>query len=91
MVLVDDVMLILGPIGKSVDLIVDSNKEDDSDDNDTTGSEDESNNDNSIEAVFSWEHLPLLVNSQAGASVINLPFFPLHPSKATFANIVLRY
>ena len=90
-VLVDNVMLIMGPKGKSVDLIVDSNKEDSSDGNDTTGSGEESSHGTIIEAVFAWEHLPSLVNLQAQASVINLSFFLLHPSKAKNSNITLRY
>jgi len=93
-VLVDYDTLILGPIDKAVDLIVDSNKEDTVGDtgNTDTGSGEESSNDNSsIDAVFSWEHLPSLVNPQARASVINLSFFLLHPSKATFADLVKRY
>ena len=88
---IDYIMRDLGPIGKAVDLIVDSNKEDSSDGNDTTGSGEESSNGNIIEAVFAWEHLPSLVNLQAQASVTNLSFFLLHPSKAKNSNITLRY
>ena len=89
--LVDYNMLILGPADRSVFLIVASNKEDGSDGNDTTDSGDENSNGNSINAVFLWDHLPSLVNPQAWVSIINLSFFLLHLSKATFDNLVLRY
>ena len=84
--LVDYNTLILGSIDKAVDLMMNSNKEDATDGNDTPGSGEESNNDYSIDTVFSRE-----VSPQARASVTNLLFFLLHLSKSTFANLVLRY
>ena len=72
-VLVDYDTLILGPVDKAVDLIVDNS--------DGEG----------IDAVFSWEHVPSLMNPNARASVINLSFFVLRPSKATFKTLISRY
>lgn len=87
--LVDYDTLVLGKLDKAVDLIVDSKKNAAADGvGDGKGRNDDIN---SIDAVFSWEHLPSLVDPQARASVINLSFFLLRPSKATFKELVLQY
>ena len=86
-VLVDYDTLILRPIDEVIDLIMESgveNQDDVVDQGDHT-------NDGGIDAVFSWEHIPSLVNSNARASVINLSFFALRPSKLTFAQLVRSY
>lgn len=86
-VLVDYDTLILRPIDEVIDLIMESgveNQDDVVDQGDRT-------NDGGIDAVFSWEHIPSLVNSNARASVINLSFFALRPSKLTFAQLVRSY
>ena len=81
-VLVDYDTLVVAPVDKAVDLIVDSSSDDD---------DNGSGQVNNIDAVFSWEHVPSLVNSKARASVINLSFFALRPSKDTFQKLLIRY
>lgn len=89
-VLVDYDTFILGPVDTAVDLIVDStNNKDQGNNND--GDAGNINSNNNIDAVFSWEHSPSLINPQARASVINLSFFLLRPSKSTFQKLLLRY
>jgi len=76
-IMVDYDTLLLGPVDKAVDLIVDSNVDD--------------GINAAVNAVFSWEYLPSLANPQYRASVINLSFFLLRPSKKTFDDLVERY
>ncbi|KAL7535910.1 hypothetical protein ACHAXR_006803 [Thalassiosira sp. AJA248-18] len=90
-VLLDYDTLILGPVDKAVDLIVDSNPQTVEDGGGGENGNTNYDNDSSIDAVFSWEHLPSLGNPQARASVVNLSFFLLRPSKETFAKLVSRY
>jgi len=85
--LVDYDTLILGKVDKAVDLIVDSGRNTAAD-GDGNGRKDDANG---IDAVFSWEHLPSFVDPQARATVINLSFLLLRPSKATFAELVSQY
>ena len=70
-VLVDYDTMILGSIDEAVDLI-----------NDDTKSEEERMN-----AVFSWKHVRSFGRPLYRASVINLSFFVLRPSKETYAKL----
>ena len=81
-VMVDYDTLMVGNVDKAIDLIVDS----------TVDADDDSvlEESNSIDAVFSWEHVPSIA-WDARASVINMSFFLLRPSKATFQKLLLRY
>jgi hypothetical protein len=67
-VLVDYDTLILGSVDEAIDLINDSSK----------GEGD------SVDAVFSWKHVPSFGRPQFRASVVNLSFFILKPSKDVF-------
>ena len=75
-VMVDFDTLVLGSIDEALDLVVG-----DTNDVSTSGS-------SSVDAVFSWEHVPLLSHPKAMASVINLSFFVLRPSKETYAMLM---
>ncbi|KAL3809740.1 hypothetical protein ACHAXA_009242 [Cyclostephanos tholiformis] len=46
---------------------------------------------NGIDAVFSWEHLPSLDNPEVRSTVINLSFFLIRPSRATFDRLLDLY
>jgi hypothetical protein len=70
-VLVDYDTLILGAVDEAVDLI-----------NDNTKSETES-----VNAVFSWKHVRFFGRPQYRASVVNLSFFILRPSKEIYAKL----
>jgi hypothetical protein len=83
--LVDYDTLILRPVDEVVDLIV-THTNTNNNNNSAINS-----NSNGVDAVFSWKHLPSLVNSQVRASVINLSFFLLRPSKSTFNELVHQY
>jgi hypothetical protein len=76
-VMVDFDTLVLGSIDEALDLIVD-NKDDGTSDGASS----------SVDAVFSWEHVPLIKHPEAKASVINMSFFVLRPSKKVY-NLLL--
>lgn len=76
-VLVDYDTLVLGSADEVYDLITDKSSTE--------------NGGNSIDAVFSWEHVPSLINPIAKASVVNLSFLVIRPSKATFRNLISTY
>lgn len=78
-VLVDYDTMILGPVDEAIDLITDNSNAD------VRG------RGSSIDVVFSWKHVPSLVNPQSRASVINLSFFLLRPSKAKYAKLRRAY
>ena len=80
-VLVDYDTLVLGAADEVFDLITDNNNNGGNSDNGNT----------SIDAVFSWEHVPSLINPQARASVVNLSFLVIRPSKETYAKIITTY
>ena len=93
-VLVDYDTLILGPIDKAVDLIVSNPSVDEEGGSGSDGDKGGDNGEDSggsIDAVFSWEHLQSLSNPQARASVVNLSFFLLRPSKETFSTLISKY
>jgi hypothetical protein len=75
-VMVDFDTLVLGNVDEELDLIVD-------DKNDVA-----SGGSSSVDAVFSWEHVPLMKHPEAKASVINLSFFVLRPSKEVYKLLV---
>ncbi len=87
-ILVDYDTLILRPIDEVVDLIMESGVESQ---DDVVEQGDINSNNDGIDAVFSWEHLPSLINPHARASAINLSFFVLRPSKTTFDHLVKSY
>jgi hypothetical protein len=70
-VLVDYDTLILGAVDEAIDLI-----------NDNTKSEIES-----VNAVFSWKHIRSFGRHQYRASVVNLSFFVLRPSKEIYTKL----
>jgi hypothetical protein len=71
-ILVDYDTLILGSVDEAVDLINDESK--------TSEME-------SVNAVFSWKHVRSFGRPQYRASVINLSFFIVRPSKETYAKL----
>lgn len=75
-VMVDFDTLVLGSIDEALDLIV----------GDKSG--EAGGGGSSVDAVFSWEHVPLMTHPEAKASVINLSFFALRPSKDIFDLLV---
>ncbi len=75
-VMVDFDTLVLGTVDEELDLIVD-----DKNDGASVGS-------SSVDAVFSWEHVPLMRHPEAKASVINLSFFVLRPSRQMYKLLV---
>ncbi len=91
--LVDYDTLIVSPVDKVVDPILESSRrkeeegQGDREYGDSGGGgggvRDENIDDNNgIGVVFSWEHLPSLVNPQVRVTAINLSFFLIRPSKA---------
>jgi hypothetical protein len=86
-VLVDYDTLILRPIDEVVDLIMESGVES----QDDVVDQGDNNSNDGIDAVFSWEHLPSYVTPDARASVVNLSFFVVRPSKKTFKELVQSY
>ncbi len=103
---VDFDTLIIRPVDEVVDLIVDGRRGREGGDGKGGlggslnggdlggkggGGNEDVDNDNSISAVFSWEHLPSLVNPEVRSTVINLSFFLIHPSKATFDRLLDLY
>ena len=75
-VMVDFDTLVLGSVDEALDLIV----------GDKNGGA--SGSSSSVSAVFSWEHVPLMSHPEAKASVINLSFFVLRPSKDMYELLV---
>jgi len=88
--LVDYDTLILRPVDEIVDLIV-TQRQQNNENIDNNNNNSANTNSNGVDAVFSWKHLPSLVNPQVRASVINLSFFLLRPSKLTFNDLVHHY
>ncbi|KAL7521243.1 hypothetical protein ACHAWX_007502 [Stephanocyclus meneghinianus] len=70
-VLVDYDTLILGSVDEAIDLINDNSKD----------------KDDSVDAVFSWKHVGSFGNPQLRASVVNLSFFILRPSKERYVKL----
>ncbi|KAL3788274.1 hypothetical protein HJC23_011906 [Cyclotella cryptica] len=70
-VLVDYDTLILGSVDEAIDLINDNRKD----------------KDDSVDAVFSWKHVSSFGHPQLRASVVNLSFFILRPSKERYVKL----
>eukprot|EP00986_Skeletonema_menzelii_P014047 scaffold8817_cov148-Skeletonema_menzelii.AAC.11 len=73
-VMVDFDTLVLGSVDEALDLIV--------------GDKNGGASSSSVDSVFSWEHIPLMAHPEAKASVINLSFFALRPSKEMYELLV---